>query len=355
MTSDLHSVPEEIVVSETAATSTGIPPSERVLEIVHQLVCETHPGGLHTVTLHTSFERDPALDSLARVELMLRVGKAFCVELPTEALSEADTPRDLLRLLGQAQQEPAPEVVAVLGAAPPTLGIPEHAQTLIDVLEWHAAHQPERLHILLHDEQHKEQTIRYRDLHHGALAIAAGLAARGLQPKQTVALMLPTGRDYLTSFFGVMLAGGIPVPIYSPARLVQIRDHLQRHAGILSNAKAVLIITMKKTKQVAILLQAAVPSLAAIVTPSEITATPMSPSSCARVTSARRRWPNSTCQAGGWRSTARSRSVLPRRTLSPPVSSPAGCAVKPSRRYTAWRNPRSDLRFLLWGADRASM
>jgi acyl-CoA synthetase (AMP-forming)/AMP-acid ligase II len=72
--------------------------------------------------------------------------------------------------------------------------------------------------------------------------------------------MLPTGRDYLTSFFGVMLAGGIPVPIYPPARLAQIEDHLRRHARILANAEAVFIITVPQAKGVAALLRAEAPS-----------------------------------------------------------------------------------------------
>ncbi|HJW54474.1 MAG TPA: AMP-binding protein [Burkholderiaceae bacterium] len=261
-------------MSEAATTPTGTPAAEQVLEIVRQLVHETHPNRFHAVTLHTSFERDLALDSLARVELMLRAGKLFGVELSTEALSQIDTPHDLLRWLGQPlQKEPAPETMAVSSTAS-AVGAPDRAQTLVDVLEWHVARQPNRLHILLHDEQHMEQPICYRDLHDAAQAIAAGLAARGLQPRQTVALMLPTGRDYLASFFGVILAGGIPVPIYPPARLAQIEDHLKRHARILSNAEATLIITVKEAKQVAIRLQAAVSSLTAIITPSEIATTP---------------------------------------------------------------------------------
>lgn len=246
-----------------------MPAAERLLAVVRQLADDTHPGRTHTVTLRTSFEKDLALDSLARVELMLRVGKAFSVELPGAALSEADTPGDLLRFLGQVPQEQTTPIAAVLGETH-TVGVPDSAQTLLEVLEWHAAHQPDRVHILLHDEQHREHPIRYRDLLDAAQAIAAGLVAQGLQPRQTVALMLPTGRDYLASFFGVMIAGGIPVPIYPPARLAQIEDHLKRHARILSNAEAALIITVAQAKSVARMLQAAVPSLAAIVTPSEL-------------------------------------------------------------------------------------
>lgn len=263
-------------MSEPVASVAGIPTTERLLTVVQQLADDTHPGLSHKVTLHTSFEKDLALDSLARTELMLRVGKAFGVELPSEALSEADTPRDLLRFLGQEPQEQMPQLATALSEIQ-TTGVPDSAQTLLDVLEWHVEHQPDRVHILLHDEQHREHPIRYRDLLDAARAIAAGLAAHGLQPRQTVALMLPTGRDYLASFFGVMIAGGIPVPIYPPTRLAQIEEHLKRHAHILSNAEAVLIITVAQAKPVARMLQAAVPSLAAIVTPLELGAIATAP------------------------------------------------------------------------------
>jgi acyl carrier protein len=247
------------------------PASARLLAVVQQLVDDTHPGRAHAVALDTSLEKDLGLDSLARVELMLRVGKAFGVELPSAALAQADTPRDVLRFLGQAQAAPAAPLAPALGD-PQTVGVPDSAQTLLEVLEWHAARQPDRLHILLHDDWHREHPISHRALLDAARAIAAGLTARGLQPRQTVALMLPTGPDYLSSFFGVLIAGGVPVPIYPPARLAQISDHLKRHAHILSNAEAALIITMAQAKPVARMLRAAVPSLTGIVTPSELAA-----------------------------------------------------------------------------------
>lgn len=258
-----------------AIAPADIPSPEQLLSIVQQLACETHPDHSYVVTLHSSFERDLGLDSLARVELMQRVRTAFSVELPGEALSEADTPLALLHYLAKTPHVQTTEIPMELSGMK-TIGVPDGAQTLIDVLDWHAAHQPDRVHILLHDEHHQEHPLRYRDLLDAAKGIASGLRAQGLQPRQTVALMLPTGRDYLACFFGVMIAGGIPVPIYPPARMAQIEDHLRRHARILSNAEAVLIITVKQAKPVAVMLQAASPSLAAIVTPSELRAPPAS-------------------------------------------------------------------------------
>lgn len=236
--------------------------------MVRQLAAETHPGRSCEVTLDTSFERELGFDSLARVELMLRIGKALEAELSADALAQAETPRDVLRLLGQLQPQQVHASADL--AARPGAAAPDRAQTLLDVLEWHATQQPERIHILLHDDRQGEQPLRYRELLQGARTVAGGLAARGLQPAQAVALMLPTGRDYLVSFFGILIAGGIPVPIYPPARMAQIEDHLKRHARILANAGAGFIITVEQAKPAALILQAAVPGLSAVLTPEEL-------------------------------------------------------------------------------------
>jgi len=248
--------------------------SVRLLRVTAQLVRETHPGREAPVTLDSSLERDLGLDSLARVELLLRLGREFGASLPEAALGEAETPRDLLRYLGHAAPAAAPQAAIELphGAALP---LPDAAATLVEVLEWHAARTPDRTHVLFCVEDAQAAAITYADLHHAARGIAAGLVARGLQPQQAVALMLPTGRDYLACFFGILLAGGIPVPIYPPARLAQIEDHLKRHARILDNAQAVFIVTVPQAQTVAALLSARVPSLAGIVTPEELAAAPV--------------------------------------------------------------------------------
>mgnify|MGYP001005846842 CR=1 FL=1 len=247
--------------------------AQRLLRVTGQLVQETHPGRRAPVVLDSPLERDLGLDSLARVELMLRLGREFGVALPEAALGEAETPRDLLRFLGHAAPAALPQAAIELphGAVIP---VPDAAATLVEVLEWHAARSPDRTHVLLYGEGEQAAAITYADLLLAAHRVAAGLVARGLQPQQAVALMLPTGMEYLTSFFGVLLAGGIPVPIYPPARLAQIDDHLRRHARILDNAQAVFIVTVPQAKGVAALLRARVPSLAEIVTPEEIEAEP---------------------------------------------------------------------------------
>lgn len=225
------------------------------------------------VTLHSLLDRDLGFDSLARVELLLRIEKAFGVQLGEEVLGVAETPADLL----QAVRKALPAGAEPAHAPPHAPGIardaaaPESAATLVEVLEWHALRHPERVHIV-HRGEHGDAPIRYGELWWRAQAFAAGLQARGLGPRQTVALMLPTSPDYFPAWLGALIAGGIPVPIYPPARPSQVEDHVRRHAGILANAQAALMVTVPEARGVARLLKAQVPTLGAIVTPAELAA-----------------------------------------------------------------------------------
>jgi 1-acyl-sn-glycerol-3-phosphate acyltransferase len=146
---------------------------------------------------------------------------------------------------------------------------PVAAQTLVEALEYHVERQPERLSVFLYEEQ-KETPITYRGLWEGALGYAARLSAAGLQPGQTVAIMLPTCKEYLYSFYGVLIAGGVPVPLYPPVRLTTIEDHMTRHVGILKSCGAALMITIPEAKALAWLLRAQVESLRAVLMPADL-------------------------------------------------------------------------------------
>jgi len=82
---------------------------------------------------------------------------------------------------------------------------------------------PERMHITLLDAEGGETALSYAALRDGADRSRRGLLERELQPGQSVAIMLPTSREYFCCFTGVLLAGGVPVPIYPPARLRRLR------------------------------------------------------------------------------------------------------------------------------------
>jgi len=245
----------------------------RLLNVVAAVAREARPHVDAYVSLDSSLERDLGLDSLARVELVLRVEREFGASLPEQALASSETPRDLLRFLLASSGQAASKADQTVASLVQSDGIrpPEQARTLTEALEYHVERQPDRLTVFLHEEQ-KETQITYRALWDGALAYAARLAEAGLQPGQTVAIMLPTSKEYLFSFYGTLLAGGVPVPLYPPARLTTIEDHLTRHVGILKSAGAAVMVTIPEAKPIAWLLRAQVESLRAVLVPADFTA-----------------------------------------------------------------------------------
>jgi 1-acyl-sn-glycerol-3-phosphate acyltransferase len=251
--------------------------AESLLEVVRQLTAELQPGRKHllSVTLDRSLDRDLGLDSLARVELLIRIERTFEIMLSEQVLASAETPRDLLRAVLSASSPRRPRITPDL-VKPPALegadAAAHSAQTLVEVLDWHVLSHPDRPHILLCGEADHPEEITYRTLKQNAEAVAAGLLQRDLEPGQTVAIMLPTSREYFFSFFGVLLGGGIPVPLYPPVRPTQIEDHLRRHRDILGNAQAKILITVPEAQQLARLLKAQLEGLRSVVTVQELSA-----------------------------------------------------------------------------------
>ena len=245
------------------------------LTLTRQFLAELHPGAsiVHPLTLDSSLDADLGLDSLSRVELAVRIERACGGHLPEQALGAAATLRDLLAALEGAPAIARAAAQAELPAhwGTPAPAAPLEAATLVDVLDWHVRAHPDRVQIIYLDDS-GETRISYVQLRREADRVASGLKRAGLAPRQTVAIMLPTSPEYFDAYFGILRAGGIPVPIYPPARASQIEEHVRRHAGILSNAETALLITVPEARAVARLLEARVAGLTRVVTVPELKA-----------------------------------------------------------------------------------
>jgi 1-acyl-sn-glycerol-3-phosphate acyltransferase len=239
--------------------------ASKMVDVVAELSREMHPHRpAARPALDSTLDRDLGIDSLGRTELILRIERAFEVSLPDRAMT-AETVRDLLRSVLSAEGRVAAGVERLRLPESDSGGAwPNSAPTLLHALEWHVETHPDRVHVHL-DVEDGALDLTYRDLYEGAGRVAAGLEARGVMPGETVAIMLPTGSDYLFGFLGTLLAGGIPVPIYPPLRPSQLEEHLWRHVGILDSAQAAMLITVPEAINFARLLKPHVPSLRAIV------------------------------------------------------------------------------------------
>ena len=246
---------------------------EALLELIAAMSKELGAGARSPeVRLDSSLERDLGFDSLTRMELLSRIEARFDCSFPEALLAEAETPRDLVRGLGTSPPPPGavPAPRAGLSAGAGRL-VPGHVETLSEALRWQAENHGGSTHIRLLGDQGPAVEIKFGELLDRAARLAAGLADLGLAPAETVMLMLPTGEDYFAGFMGVLLAGGIPVPVYPPARAAQIEEHIRRQAKIGGNCRAKVVITDPRAGRFAPLLTSLIPTLSHVTTVGELT------------------------------------------------------------------------------------
>jgi 1-acyl-sn-glycerol-3-phosphate acyltransferase len=238
-----------------------------ILQLVGQLVAELRPGSATAgIGPDDALERELGIGSLERVELLTRIERRVGVRLADSVMAGADTPADLVRAVAVSEPtvaETLPAVLTPIGAAIPA---PSSAGTLPDVLHWHAQTSPDRVHVFLRQEDGAEHPITYAHLWRRAVAVATALRAHGIGRRDPVTIMLRTEAAFFQAFFGTLLAGAIPVPIYPPFRADRIAEYAQRQVGILSNAGTRLMITFAEVERLAGLLRGQIPTLTAVTT-----------------------------------------------------------------------------------------
>jgi natural product biosynthesis luciferase-like monooxygenase protein len=95
------------------------------------------------------------------------------------------------------------------------------------------------------------------------LGRAAGVAERlreTVPPGASVALMHPPGLDYIIAFFGTLMAGRVPVPVYPPD-LTALDRTLERLLALLADADVMAVLTTKSVAAMTQSLAKQVPAL----------------------------------------------------------------------------------------------
>ncbi len=123
----------------------------------------------------------------------------------------------------------------------------EDRGTLTGLLRRVAGYPGVGLRIL--DRQGVERWLPWPAIHDGARRVAGGLRKLGVRRGDRVALVFPTCPAFFDAFFGVLLAGAIPVPLYPPVRLGRLEEYEQRTSRMLSSVGARLVLADPRVRR----------------------------------------------------------------------------------------------------------
>jgi acyl-CoA synthetase (AMP-forming)/AMP-acid ligase II len=96
----------------------------------------------------------------------------------------------------------------------------------------------------------EETWIAWGEVHARALRVAAALARRGIAPGDRVGIVIRTEPSFLDAFFGAVLAGAVPVPLYPPVRLGRMEEYLAATARMLRVSGARIVVTTPTVRRV---------------------------------------------------------------------------------------------------------
>jgi acyl-CoA synthetase (AMP-forming)/AMP-acid ligase II len=92
------------------------------------------------------------------------------------------------------------------------------------------------------DRRERPLWLEWQDIADRARGVAGALTGHGVVRGDRVALVFPTCAEFFDAFFGILLAGAVPVPLYPPVRLGRLDEYLDRTAAMLIAAGVRLVL-----------------------------------------------------------------------------------------------------------------
>lgn len=99
------------------------------------------------------------------------------------------------------------------------------------------------------DAAERETVLPWREVLVRARRVAAALVRLGVRRGDRVAIVLPTSPAFPDAFFGTMLAGAVPVPLYPPVRLGRLDEYHVRTVRMLKACGARLLLTDRRIRR----------------------------------------------------------------------------------------------------------
>ncbi|GMV31329.1 MAG: hypothetical protein AMXMBFR59_34540 [Rhodanobacteraceae bacterium] len=118
-----------------------------------------------------------------------------------------------------------------------------NTNTIVDVMLDRARTSPERIAFTFLEDSGGERELSFGALRDAAQRVADSILGAA-SPQDRVLLLVPQGVNYITAFWGCLLAGVVAVPLYPPGS----RSHTTKLDGVLDDCDARLIITDAATQ-----------------------------------------------------------------------------------------------------------
>jgi fatty-acyl-CoA synthase len=93
------------------------------------------------------------------------------------------------------------------------------------------------------DLHERERFLPFSEIHARARRTSAVLQRLGVSAGDRVALVFPTSPAFLDAYFGVLLAGAVPVPLYPPFRLGRLPEYHAATARMIAATGACLVLS----------------------------------------------------------------------------------------------------------------
>jgi fatty-acyl-CoA synthase len=104
--------------------------------------------------------------------------------------------------------------------------------------------------IRLLDRQEHPTWLPWNHIEQRARAVARSLRVLGVARGERIALVYPTGAEFLEAFFGTLLAGAVPTPLYPPVRLARLEEYHAATARMIAAASAPLVLADRGVRRV---------------------------------------------------------------------------------------------------------
>ncbi|HEY3447248.1 MAG TPA: AMP-binding protein [Myxococcales bacterium] len=118
------------------------------------------------------------------------------------------------------------------------------AKSLVEVLRKAAAERPDAVYLNLLDSANKPKELTFRAVLEGAERWARWLVSKKVERGSRIAVLLPTGEDFLFAFFGAQMAGATPVPLAFPLALGNHEPYVLSLSKIVASASPKMFVTV---------------------------------------------------------------------------------------------------------------